>query len=612
MKRFICLIVSVIFIIGNSAVVSMPGSDTYRYAVVISNSAYSDAGWKAVADALITKHGTLGSLGAKLFKWSSNVNEVKNDLSSFKPDYIGYVAIPATECNSNFVHAVHKLSRELDSDIYADAVYGIITGYEASDAMRAINDSVLVETAVIAHSGQDFGKFHSTSKYKGFRHFKQAFYSSEGNGKQGYPASQYCFSDGTEYFENKVLINKEGETDKAIIYPNIFNSGKIDITVPSQGKIEGTPDFFSTSGHGNINSWQIQFSGRPSYDGYFRCNAGQLYGSPKSGSRVNINSKKPVIYFATGNCLIGKPDNINNMVYAWFHTGRAVNMFGYIIPSSYGYMGWGCYERFVHFPGKNNPGETFFITNQCYLYDLEARNHSNTQFRDNTMLYGDPKAKAYSHSFGDSAHIFMQHLNRIKANGANAPDTFVYTMTPHHFDLDGKIDEGSNLKVYSAFRPFEFLPVRIDASTINVEKNDGRNAAITDNFVLWDIMSRTGKIQKGTTLVLRWTAKVVEENTPIVNPIINSKHEKPWLHVASSPENSRITLKHRGLPQGIITVRIYNAAGQRLVHTSIANNEKHIDIDLRGDAANNLTSGILYAVVKCGKVTVSDTFTFLR
>ena len=90
----------------------------YRYAAVISSGAYSEPGWKAVADSLVRKH------KAGLFTWVSSVTEAKDALSKFKPDYIGYIARPVIECNSSFIVTVSRLSRQLDEDPYGDAVWG--------------------------------------------------------------------------------------------------------------------------------------------------------------------------------------------------------------------------------------------------------------------------------------------------------------------------------------------------------------------------------------------------------------------------------------------------------------------------------------------------------
>ncbi|MCP4710569.1 MAG: hypothetical protein GY869_18250, partial [Planctomycetes bacterium] len=259
-----------------------------------------------------------------------------------------------------------QFSRALDEDLYADAVYGIITGYEAADAMRAIKEFVIAKTGVIAHQGFDFTGFHDPSKYPGYRHFYQSVYTSEGG--NFYPGHQVIPPDETVH---KVEEAIEGEIDRVITYSNWLNKDSLTIKVPGGGEIKGVFDFFSTSGHGNIDSWQVQFPSAQ-VEGFIRSNAGRLFGDPKSGADIPINSPVPKIYLATGNCLIGTPDNINNMVYAWFHTGHAVNMFGYIVTSSYGYMGWGNYERFVHFPGKYSAAETFFITNQSLLYDINA------------------------------------------------------------------------------------------------------------------------------------------------------------------------------------------------------------------------------------------------
>ncbi|MFC1476457.1 hypothetical protein ACFL5S_00675 [Fibrobacterota bacterium] len=114
---------------------AQPAASNYTYSVVISEAAYADGEWKEVADALLTKHDTYD---ARMFKWSNSVTDVKSQLSEFMPRYIGFIAMPVSECNAAFVATVSRMTRGLDSDPYGDAYWGIITGYEAADALRAI------------------------------------------------------------------------------------------------------------------------------------------------------------------------------------------------------------------------------------------------------------------------------------------------------------------------------------------------------------------------------------------------------------------------------------------------------------------------------------------
>ena len=584
-----------------STLFSNPNRDNYRYAVVIKTEAYQDPAWQEVADSLLKIHDGFMS---KLFKWDGTIAEIKNELSLFRPDYIGVIGRPVTDVTSDFVHSVHQLCRDLDEDIYADAVYGIITGYEAADALRAIQDSVIVKTAIIAHQGQDFSGFHDPSGFPGYRHFYQTVYTSEGG--NDYPATQYNFADGTVFKENKALDN---QPDRVITYSNWLNSDSIKISVPGQGEIAGTFDLFSTSGHGNINSWQAQFPS-PQVEGFIRSEAGTLYGDPQSGDDITITVKTPKLYLATGNCLIGQPDDVDNMVYAWFHTGRAVNMFGYIVTSGYGYMGWGNYERFVHFPGLYSAAECYFITNQSLLMDINNTTpgvdiSQLEHYKDNTILYGDPKAVAYSMSFGDSACIYLQDLKRIQAPDSAIPDTFIYTVSPHHHDLDG----GNSFKsFYHAYRPFQFLPARIDQKSVAIEQNDGHVAVITDNFVLWDLLHTNEKIAKGDVKTLRWTAKVTEDMTAV--QLFTKKKcssNKARLKVFPSSDAHSLVIHYVGGISDNITVSLYSAMGKRLLCETVYNSARPLKnkflLSLKNEGNNILGNGVYWVVVNDGTVT---------
>jgi hypothetical protein len=137
---FLLLTVSVIEVKAQSA--------SCNYAVVISDAAYKENGWKIVADSLLKKHSNNGN--SKLFTWQSGVTETKAALAEFKPDYVAFIARPVSECKSSFIVNVHRLCRALDSDPYGDAVWGIITGARAEDALRAISESLSVKTVLCA------------------------------------------------------------------------------------------------------------------------------------------------------------------------------------------------------------------------------------------------------------------------------------------------------------------------------------------------------------------------------------------------------------------------------------------------------------------------------
>lgn len=108
------------------------------YAVVVSRETYADTAWREAADALVKKH------RATLMVYDGRVEQVREALSKAFPRFACFVARPE-EADRKFVVALHRMTRALDEDPYTDVFWGILTGYDASDALRiARHDQPLV------------------------------------------------------------------------------------------------------------------------------------------------------------------------------------------------------------------------------------------------------------------------------------------------------------------------------------------------------------------------------------------------------------------------------------------------------------------------------------
>ncbi len=526
-------------------VISFAYGQQYNYAVVISSAAYSQSDWKGVADSLVKKHGKYGT--AKLFTWSSKVTELKDELSVFKPDYIGYIARPATECNAAFIVAVSRLSRQLDSDPYGDAVWGIITGYEASDALRAISESLTVKT-VLAASG-------NLSYEPPIRRFYQAL----GMTCDSYTKTDYLFSgnQGKVYSENK---RPENEQDRIKLVSKWLNSESLNIEVPGQGSITGPVDCIITGGHGNVNLWQCHYP-EAGTEGYMRSSAGKLFGAPYSGGSIAIVSPTPKIYWCASNCLMGNPDSKDNVVYAAFSSGHAVQMFGFVNNASSGdeFMAWGVYDRVTKSAGTFTLPQGFFLSNNNALFEVNnPTNQINPrlveQFMDSTVFYGDPAGDVKFYDPGDSAKAFKTELKYTNNNSGSTDFTFAYTMLAHDLEFGAGY-------CYQ-FRPVALLPVRIDPSTIKISKNEGHTALITDNLLIWEMLSMGQKLDRGKTKTLQWTATVTDDKTGSRSDhgMQSAVKKSPGLTV--SGRNSEIVVRIKDVPAGIFNIRIVELNGR--------------------------------------------------
>lgn len=528
-----------------SSVSSSAQNRQYKYAVVCSEGAYAESGWKIVADSLVKKHALRG--GSKLFTWKSQVSEVKSALGEFNPDYVAFVARPATECNSSFVVAVHRLCRALDSDSYGDAIWGIVTGYKAEDALRAISESLTVKTVLAA------------SNNISYEPPIQRFYQAIGMTCDSYTKTDYQFpgTHGIVYTEDK---RPDNEQDRIKIISKWLSSESLNISVSGKGTINGPVDCVITGGHGNVNVWQCHYP-EVGNEGYMRSSAGKLYGSPYSGSAIEINAKTPKVYWCASNCLMGNPDSKDNVVYGAFGSGHAVQMFGFVINASAGdeFMAWGVYDRVTKLSGTLTLPEAYFLSNNNALFEIRnPGNLVNTglvqPFMDSTALYGDPAADVHFYPLGDTAHAYKTDLKMSSSTNGLTEFTYTFTMLAH----DQPYDEGYCYQ----FRPAQVLPVRIDPSTVTIVKNDGHKCDITDNLMIWELLSKGEKLNKNTPKTLTFRAKVTDTKATAIieTPVVKSPAAITQMRCVTNGSNHSIMLS--GLTTGNYSLSIIDLTGK--------------------------------------------------
>ncbi len=308
-----------------SPVECLPG--TGSYAVVVSRGTHSDAAWAEVVEALRRKH------QAAVVIYGESVQQALPALRRLFPRHACFVARPA-EAGRRFVVDVHRLTRQLDADPYTDLLWGILTGYEAENALRiARHNEPLVITRGAAGTGMNLGVFQAGRVYS--------------EGQRGVMR---------EKTPGKDAVKKQVPPDTTAALVETFNAFK--------------PHLFMTSGHATTKDWQIGYSYR---NGQFRCRGGQLVGVDLQGKVHPIDSPNPKVYLPVGNCLIGRISGRDCMALALMRTGGVHQMFGYTVPTWYGYAGWGVRDLFIGLPGRYSLAEAFYANTQALIHQLLTR-----------------------------------------------------------------------------------------------------------------------------------------------------------------------------------------------------------------------------------------------
>ncbi|MBQ4144205.1 MAG: hypothetical protein IJD43_12115 [Thermoguttaceae bacterium] len=437
------------------------------YAVIVSEAVSADPDWNAAADALEKRHGE--NFEVRKFVWKEDPAEVRAALSEFQPRYAGFVARPE-EAGREFVASVHRLMRRLDEDPYTDAIWGILTGFEASDAVRMTQWKPTV--------------------------------ISKAAGGTSIPLE--LFDSGIWYDEGKQSHYVVKESGKA---PEDRTDGPADSTAKLVEAIDGT-QLMVTSGHATEKDWQPGYSYR---NGCFRSKNGELFGVPLEGERIPVKSENSKIWLASGNCLIGHISDRDCMALAMIHSAHVDMMVGYTVPTWFGFMGWGIQDYYFEQAGRFTLAEAFFANNQALTHKLdqlvpglpalinkaadysgkielpaEMREAFKTQMnagmtlrglmfdRDVVALYGDP---AWENALAEREYGWTQTLESKAAE--NGKTLWTFTITPN---VDAfKLTNGNGSQ--RGGRPiFVFLPERV--KNVEMLRGDELAPVIADDFIL--------------------------------------------------------------------------------------------------------------------------------
>ena len=401
------------------------------YAVVVSKATHADKDWKLVVNALVKKH------GAKVIEFEGNVTGTLGKLRGQFPRHTCFVATPK-EATGDFVAAVHQLTRALDEDPFTDTFWGVLTGYNAANALAIAKHSNPLTVRKVA---------------------------------SGTEIALECVTEGLWYDElvkNKFVRKKVGSKAEQLRGP--------DDTTEAFAKVlaDYEPDLFITSGHATEGGWQIGFRYR---NGFLKSKGGQMFGVDTRRKRFEIKSTNPKVYLPIGNCLMGNINGPDAMALAWMNDVSVMQMIGYTKPTWFGYQGWGLLDYYVEQPGRYTMNEAFFANHHALIHRLSdsatpARDKQGLQFdRDVVAFYGDPKWAAKL-AYGKLA--YGQTLTR-------EGNTFTLEITPN---LGAKsFATVNNNGSQRGGRPFvAFLPQRITQAEL-LEGGDF-SPVITDDFIL--------------------------------------------------------------------------------------------------------------------------------
>lgn len=322
----LCLLVSVM---PSFAQKGKAGGDARgEYVVLASRGVREDAAWMQVVDALKRKH------GAEVFFYEKAPRENLADLRRARPRYVAIVEKPEN-LGRDYVIDMHRVSREVDGDIFADFLWGMITGYDAGAAMKMVDNStepLLVKDAVATIMELNSAKWFDN----------------------------YAWVDDHERGLWGEKLGRDAEVRTARIDPKSVLRKFTDLYA------ERDPDLVVTAAHATERNLEMPYS-----LGNIMARDGKLYARDHfTNTTWDLKeSGKRKVYFAVGNCLIGNVNNTReSMAIAWMNGGNAAAMVGYVVTTWHGRNGWGGLKYWVTNPGRYTLAEAIYMNQQDFLH----------------------------------------------------------------------------------------------------------------------------------------------------------------------------------------------------------------------------------------------------
>ena len=299
-----------------------------EYVVLASENVNHDKAWLEVVDLLAKKH------DAPVVLFKESPCEALNSLQTMKPRYVAVVDMPEN-IGRNYVIEFHHVSRDIDDDIYADFMWGIITGYDAEAAMRMVNNNT--EPLVIKDAVATIMELNSAKWFDNY-----AWIDDHTKGLWGKKRG----------FDGEIVTGMVAPEEVLPKFTELY--------------AEFNPDLVVTAAHATQQNLEMPYS-----LGNLKPRNGKLYAEDRfNGKTWDLKeSGKRRVYTAVGNCLIGDMNNTKeSMAAAWMNGSNAATMVGYVVTTWHGRNGWGALKYWVSNPERYTLAEAVYINQQDLVH----------------------------------------------------------------------------------------------------------------------------------------------------------------------------------------------------------------------------------------------------
>ena len=478
------------------------------YAVLAPSSFAGDsAGWENVVLSLQQLH------GAEVLRFDVTPMELEPELKALNPRYVAVVDVPEN-IGRDYVIALNQMSRRMDSDPYADFLWGIITGYDAEAAQRMVDNSqepMVIRTGVASIKELEEAKWFDA-------------YAFVDDHQVGMCGEKRPGEDSLTYGEIEYRTDMAGANEGIRRFvERRFGKDVPDVLRQFLKYYETVePDLVVTASHATENNLEM-----PGSVGNIRCRDGRLYVDYPGEQRFVKDRDSRMVYLPIGNCLIGNMNNTrNSMAAAWMNSQKAAAFVGYVVTTWYGRNGWGGLKYLITNPGRYSVPEAFYMNQQDMMAQIDRWNDSLTvasfdydadyfqsapsvlvrmagnkelseeelffwlgfwHDRDVLVYYGDPKWNVRMQEVPGETDFTVNYdyrrLSRAEASASGASRKCVITVeTSPDFSLRRMQGDGFK-EEHVLDLPFScFFPHRLDNPRL--PEGETRDIVVDENFLL--------------------------------------------------------------------------------------------------------------------------------
>lgn len=378
--------------------------------IIISLLAGQSAEWRDVAGALSAKHEDEATVVVECADPTNSLEVLRRE----RPRYVAFVMQP-DELNRDVAIKLHEIVRDVDDDPFDDAIWGVVTGPTAADALRIASSREPAELrSMLATTGVD----------------KDVVPGPVTVLSDAFPKGEWWQKDESG---NVSLHSTIGEMVSAFI--DAWNT--ID------------PDILLTSSHATEHNLEMPFSRgmivTSPEGGDLRFVGSTIVRMPGERERVacessDVPAAKPAVrekvWLAAGNCLIANHLDDHDMVMTALSFGKVNQFVGYIEKTWFGFVGWNTWGFFKDGAPLN---ESYYAANQWlaaklamddFRGDIELK--GLLWDRNATLFYGDPMQKVSLPSRPEEDEKSASHRRRkhIVIHPSSASRT-EYSDAPH-------------------------------------------------------------------------------------------------------------------------------------------------------------------------------------